>query len=102
MVDPQVAYDKLCNFQTSQELREYFQQENIKGILGISTMCPIANWFQDTIDVGNDVDVEDTIMVFHPNGDIQRFEHTEATSNFISKFDCGLYPELISGNPGGN
>ena len=29
MIDPQVAYDKLANFETAEELREYFASEGV-------------------------------------------------------------------------
>lgn len=95
MIDPQVAYDKLCSFQTAKELREFFQGENVKGCIGTGDMCPIANWLTDTTGLKTSVATE---ITFWTEGRMKHFKHTWATTVFIDQFDDGLYRELI-GNP---
>jgi hypothetical protein len=100
MVDPGVAWDKLSNFETAEEIREYFQHEGIKAIQFDANSCAIAQWFKNTtgeehvsvaamIKIGrmDDQDCWSTPRV--------SFEHTKATLDFIEKFDRGGYPELI-------
>src|SRR5712671_1520972 len=48
MIDPIVAYDKLSNFETAQEIREYFQECGIKADRSSSSSCAISEWFKET------------------------------------------------------
>lgn len=100
MIDPVVAWDKLSNFETTEEIREYFQQEDIKGYRGVITACPIANWMQKTtgaemVRVSGDVAVYNNRCM-----EERRFEHTDATLQFMRKFDTGSYLELDYNGPG--
>lgn len=98
MVDPVVAWDKLSNFETAQEIREYFQQEDVFGYRMALASCPIANWMKQTtgaglVQVGNDISVHSGILDTESTN-IGTFEHTQATLDFIELFDDGDYPEL--------
>src|SRR5712672_842872 len=48
MIDPVVAYDKLSNFETAEEIREYFQECGIRGVKGRNDSCAIAQWLIET------------------------------------------------------
>lgn len=95
MIDPVVAWDKLSNFDTATEIREYFQQEDIKGYRGVIESCPIAQWMQQL--TGADlVRVSGRVTVYQGLGcDLDKdFNHTKATLDFVVGFDSGRYPEL--------
>ncbi len=102
-VDFQVAFEKLMNFETSEDIRGFFQDMGITGVTKSSTFCPIANWFKETTDVGH-------IMVggllytpghgLNDNGQISEadksyFYLSQASLHFMANFDNGDYPELI-------
>ena len=100
MIDPQVAWDKLLNFDTAQELREYFQFEGVKGFRISVTECPIANWMTAT--TGLFTTVSGSIRVWVDANDsrnpmkspVAEFSHTNVTKNFVKSFDQKKYPEL--------
>lgn len=45
MIDFQVAYDKLAQFETAEELADFFKYEGITGYKKQAKHCPIANWW---------------------------------------------------------
>lgn len=108
MIDPGVAWDKLSNFETAQEIREYFQSENITGLKAQPNACPIAQWFINT--TGQEVSVANNIKIGAKEeiyidylgreqyGEAYEweFKHSDATLDFIEQFDGGKYPELLS------
>ena len=98
MIAPEVAWDKLTNFQTADELRDYFKSENVKGIIGHAQNCPIATWLRKT--TGHRLVTVAGQIKFIGYNNIIAFEHTKATEDFISKFDHEDYPELISSEEG--
>jgi hypothetical protein len=103
MIDPQVAWDKLSNFETSEELKDYFKSVGIKGVVGHAQLCPIATWLKQT--TGWDmVTVAGSIKFFgkmyetkqgHVQNDMLKFNHTKATEEFVHNFDHVYYPELV-------
>lgn len=102
MIDPQVAWDKLAQFQTPEQLRQFFQDEGIKGIVGHAAKCPIATWMQQTTQV-RQVTVAGSVKIFNkcvvtsfgePVSNDLKFSHTDATEGFVALFDQGAYPEL--------
>src|SRR5258705_8573939 len=104
MIDPVVAWDKLSNFETWQEIREYFQSEGVKGHKGGVASCAIAVWLT-TITGESGVSVSDTIQIgvkeskyecdrWVVNTPTHEFDHTYATEAFMDKFDEGEFPEL--------
>lgn len=99
MIDPEVAYDKLKNFETADQLRQYFQDENVKGSLRSAGTCPIASWMKQTtgrstVTVGSAIRFYATTRA--SECDIE-FPHTDTTENFITRFDNIEYPELVRG-----
>ena len=109
MIDPGVAWDKLSNFETAEEIREYFQSEGIRAICGDNRSCAISQWFLnitgvDYVSVASDIKIGNIIHQ-DVNGFIQTglvytntFNHTPATLDFIDKFDAGEYLELQTPN----
>lgn len=102
MIDPQVAFDKLAQFDTVYDLCNFFQDEGIKGVVQNASKCPIATWMQEATGAGM-VTVAGKIKVWaksseNPCGSMEFhdmiFEHTEATSQFILKFDTHQIPWL--------
>lgn len=96
MVDPQVAWDKLAQFESSEELRLFFNAEEITGVIGHASQCPIATWMREAtgykvVTVGGSIKVwgDGTSWT-----DFMQFPHTPASSEFINRFDHGNYPEL--------
>src|SRR5258708_29016664 len=107
MIDPTVAFDKLSNFETCEEIRIFFQLEGIKAVRGAHDNCPIAKWLTNTtgeggVSVGSDtrIGVRPVIKMlpdgntsYHTIEAIHRFEHSDAIIEFIEMFDEGHYPE---------
>lgn len=111
MIDPVVAWDKLSNFETAQEIREYFQSEGIKAVKADHKSCAIAQWLIDTtgdqnVSVNSRVQIgiktvvralDTGVKLIESEADYE-FKHTQATLDFIEAFDNGGYPELESPN----
>lgn len=100
MIDPQVAYDKLAQFENAGDLREYFQSEQIIGIRGNASQCPIAKWLGQTTQWSGLVTVSEKIKFFpgpavESGADID-FPITDAAREFVDAFDLGFYPELCA------
>lgn len=96
MIAPEVAYDKLSNYKSAEDLREFFADEGIKGIIGHASMCPIATWLVDTTQIKN-VTVAGSIKFYKDmvENEVDAYPHTEATEQFVKNFDSRCYPELI-------
>lgn len=106
MIDPVVAWDKLSNFETAQEIREYFQRENIQALRSEATFCPIARWLKSTtgetdvcvsshIEMGEmQIQMDNSRYPLPKIAHEYTFQHTLATSTFMDNFDRGFYPEL--------
>src|ERR1051326_7819139 len=97
-IDPVVAWDKLSNFETAEEIRQYFMSECIKGLVRRANLCAIAEWLKVT--TGNnyvcvassiDIGLKENEESMEPE---YVFSHTPATTDFIERFDNGDYPEL--------
>lgn len=113
MIDPGVAWDKLSNFETAEEIRQYFVDEGIKATRNRADTCAIAKWMNDTtglspvfvgtrIEVGKKTVSKKTVSKDRDPGKYSFLEpayvfaHTDATMEFITKFDEGDYPELVA------
>lgn len=94
MVDPQLVYNKLAQFQTEQELAEFLIEHNCKGNIEEPEHCPIAEYFSREAEVrafvGETVDIYDKGKT-RPS---VTFAHTRAMRCFINRFDAGWWPEL--------
>lgn len=95
MIDFTVTFDKLSNFETAQEIREYFNSIGVKGFTCETSRCPIAAFF--TEQTGESVLVED-LFIQRTNGCggwMVGASNTSAMTQFIHNFDDWEYPELI-------
>lgn len=95
MIDFQVTYDKLCNFETAEDIRAYFNSIGVKGFTCNGSRCPIATFF--TEQTGESVVVEPNYIArTNECGDWYKAVHnTGAMETFINRFDDYCYPELI-------
>lgn len=94
MIDFQVAYDKLSNFESAQEIREYFNSLGLKGFTCQAMQCPIATFLADQ--TGEKVVVEPMFIARAVDGTwVNSFENTAAMTEFIHQFDDWCFPELI-------
>lgn len=94
MIDFQVSYDKLCNFETADEIRAYFNSIGVKGLTCNSSKCPIASFISEQSD--EQVLVEPHHIVRASGSEWKTMvPTTEAMQDFICAFDDWCYPELI-------
>lgn len=98
MIDYIVARDKLAQFETADEIADFFRREGVQGEKGMSDRCPIAQWMTEqtggpivvsTLEMWN-AGAED----FLDNDTIHRINHTEAMTDFVDRFDSGFYSDL--------
>lgn len=91
MLDFQVAFDKLAQFETAEQIRQYFVAEGYKGVTCSESHCPIASFLRDQ--TGEDISVAPVLIM---RGGIVNVElNTAAMQEFILNFDDEMYPELI-------
>lgn len=97
MIDFGVAYDKLAQFETADEIAEYFRGEGIKGSCGLYSSCAIAVWMTKTTGRMAHVSTSDIWVIGEqsPIGDRVTLNHTDAMMDFVYHFDHGHYPDLI-------
>ena len=93
MIDPQVAFDKLAQFQDADEIAKYFKYEGITGQREENDNCPIANWMIGQTGFTCFVD-ENSIIVLRSALIQEMFINTESMEIFINLFDQGNYPDL--------
>lgn len=98
MIDFQVAFDKLAQFETADELAEFFQYEGIKAVQGDSNNCAISVWMKRTIENDHVFTNKFAITEYPENindGASNKARTTQPMFDFIMYFDHGLYQELI-------
>ena len=100
MLDFQVAFDKLAQFETAGEIREFVSAGGYKGIPCAVSQCPIAAFL--TQETGETVAVEPLIIVRQTTledklNQVSRpsYTPTHAMIHFINRFDDLEYPELV-------
>lgn len=87
----EAAVKRLAEFDTSDEVAGFLKAEGIKGMIGISSQCPVANWIRR--ETGYQVRVASTISVPW-DGSTTVLECPYATFEFYNRFDNHRYPEL--------
>jgi hypothetical protein len=101
-MDINVAYDKLTQFESADEIADFFTEYNVKAIPGEAKTCAIAKWIEN--------ETGESVYVFHmgidtadnwkantdPNKEFQ-YPLTDAMHSFIKKFDSEHYPQLLEG-----
>lgn len=113
-VEPYLA--KLAACTTSDEIKDFLVAEGVQGIQSRLLSCPIARY----VSSGSEqcvVVTEEALFVTNESGieqieqltsaqegaiaslaipGLEPFRHTAAMEEFILKFDCGYYPELVA------
>lgn len=107
MIDFDVAFDKLAQFEDGLQIANYLKSEGVSGCRGSNENCPIANWMKEQtgelVEVSGDyisrcaegVDndwIENNYEVF---ANEYFRDPTAAIVEFITDFDNGEYPELV-------
>lgn len=108
MIDFGVAFDKLAQFETANDLADYLKSENVKGYKGDEDRCAIAVWLTDqtgdAVSVSGDYvsryfdfedDVEENMQLWELLMEDNTRTPTPAMMEFISRFDDGDFPELV-------
>lgn len=106
MIDFGVAFDKLAQFETANDLADYFASEGVQGYKGAEESCPIANWMREQtgclVSVTGDgisrynEDEEEFIESHYEVWLNENFRNpTDAMLNFIIEFDGGDFPQLV-------
>lgn len=97
MIDFQVAFDKLAQFQTANELAKFFQYEGIKAIPGSTKHCAISVWMRRTIE--KELVYTNPFTVAEYKGTklvaVNMAKTTSPMLDFIVAFDRGNYPALV-------
>lgn len=98
MIDFQVAFDKLAQFETADELAEFFRYEGIKAIPWDSNNCAVSAWMKRTIGKESVYSSTYAVSEYDDNSKeciVNRARTTLPMDDFIEKFDMYFYPELI-------
>ena len=103
MVDFYVAYDKLAQFKTADELADFFRHEGVKGFMHERRTCPIANWMkmQTGLEISAASDIVDLTPIVNGDGTLNeaatssRAMATYAMVGFMQNFDNCHYPSLV-------
>jgi len=97
MVDINVVYDKLCGFETADELAAFLASQGVKGEPQDATGCAITRFVMmqtgfDTVSTNTE-----SLLLYGPDGEGLVFNkpHTDAVADFIQGFDHGRYPDLV-------
>jgi hypothetical protein len=86
---------KLATHGSADQIRDFFEAEEIKGIRGSATSCPVANYLirqvgEHYITVGRG-----TTSVIIP-GHSTQVTHPPEVNSFIDRFDLGQFAELVA------
>ena len=101
MIDFGVAYDKLAQFETSDEIAEFLKFEGVKAKVGDTRSCAISVWMKNITGLGIRTNfssvraVDETQMIGSRNIEGLERSLTVVLRTFVSKFDNGWYPELL-------
>lgn len=105
MIDFRVAYDKLFQFETVEELADFFHGEGIHAIPGNGQRCAISQWMTQTtgrpvftsyfhIDLAPKV--VDNCVIYGTQEDT--VDITPTMCAFARKFDNMEFPDLVDWN----
>jgi hypothetical protein len=98
MIDPQVAYDKIAQFKTKDEIAELLNQYGVKGYIKNAGHCAISKYMAQT--TGHTA-WSTTCMIRQLENEslraksVRQFPLTNTIDEFISAFDRGEYPNLV-------
>lgn len=92
-IAPEVAFEKLAQFTTGEEIAEFFLHEGIKGTRTSVLSCPIATWMTQLTGLRSKVSID--VRFYEGNEESDYFKSTQAMIEFIELFDHGDFPSLI-------
>lgn len=91
MIDPQIAFDKLAQFTTANEVAEYLGYAGAQGVRGDWNNCPIANFMKNQ--TGRDMCATENRVWDYYDVNV-RFASTDAMEDFVVRFDEGEFSSL--------
>lgn len=102
MIDIQVVYDKLCTFETANDLADHFKSLGIQGVEQDALACPITKYVKMETGLVNVVTNSGYVTVAKENPDhydamnvLFQGKNTDAMTDFVQGFDHGRYPDLV-------
>lgn len=98
MADFSVIVGKLHDFETAEDLAEYFRYCEIKAKPRSARECAISKFVEsETGEVGKIVTNNSNVSVRAEGGlgFSECIEHTKAMTDFVRRYDLGFYPELV-------
>jgi hypothetical protein len=103
MLDYHVAYKTLAQFDTADEIADFFRSEGIQAARAMADSCAISKWMTDTtgMEISTNLTSVRAVRLNQEMADFITIEgtyqcHTEAMRVFVEKFDGGQYPDLIA------
>lgn len=88
--------EKLAKLEThgsADQIRSFFQAEEITGLRGSATSCPVANYLMREVGYEYITVGRGTTSVIIP-GCSRQVAHPPAVDSFIDRFDSGQFLEL--------
>lgn len=96
MADISVVADKLQGFETADDLAEFFRGYGIIAQPMNSRACAITQFVVEETGETNVCTTTTTCFIEDEYGEQTfAFLHTPAMSDFVKKFDTGVYPDLV-------
>lgn len=102
MADFSVVVDKLHQFETADEIADYFRYYGIKANVQDARSCAISEFVQRETGLEGRVITSTTSLALIAEGAMVwddatvEVEHTKAMHQFVKKFDSGAYPDLLN------
>lgn len=94
MIDFQVAYDKLAQFESADDIAEYMESCGIKAKTRSPKFCAISLWMTQQTELPV-ITADKWIRARVDNQTVITEELTNAMKRFVFLFDSYLYPELM-------
>lgn len=94
MIDFQVAYDKLAQFQAANDIAEYLKSCNVKAVRGNSVSCAISEWMKSQTGLTIRTTYFTVDSIDNQCRVLNQTYNTEVMTTFALMFDAGEYPEL--------
>lgn len=100
MIDFQVAFDKLAQFETPGEIAKYLESCGIRACRRDASACAISQWMrnQTGLRIRTNYAEVGVLKPFSSFDTTESESHTPAMSQFARNFDSGDYPDLEMDN----
>lgn len=95
MIDFQVAYDKLAQFEFADDIAEYMKDCNIKAVREEPAECAVSEWMYQQTGFFVRTGVTGMLVLDDQERLVFRTRLTPALITFVSDFDDNKYPELV-------